>query len=1085
MTTNPVTSQHLVAVIPQPCTNHGPMMDSFQFGKLIKRARLHMPQKENEYFDKIYRLGDYTAISGCGLGGYLMFKFTQKYRIRQYRTSLIAASMYVGYKTTLKAYESFTKPIRDKYRVRLEKVVQTLYSKEFEKFRRHERKPLLDQRALQHQDLKNRLLSGGSSGSSSSLLGGDTAAGSNAFGGLLLGVTTGAAGLTGLLLESTSSSCTTTGEGATFDVARGSSRSRSTEPLLLSEPDSGSSSSGSLPALDTSATTELSDAKTTKNGDFFVPATESNISKAAASSSGTVSPLAAVVPESRAAPLATNAHQTAPLLCDPRAIRVLRYEPSNSVASSCGQSVFLPCLGVSQKGVVSASSSTPVTRDGAAASSTSGATSTTTTTPPTLYVRSTGFLFHPHQTRNFVKVAEQDQKKQLKLIPEVDLHPVVSWGISAALFDAWHVGGTVLSPSYFSSSRGDTDTVDVDGSRSGKKITGRGRREVDFGSCDGTTSTTKSNATPAVAANAATTPATPVGLLRERSDEVTRLARLSYVLAVPVGTVSEQAKFSGVESRVDGIDLLNCQVFAYEEKKSFWGQSCLRLPERVGVSYYLVDPKPDFPQRIPSECLRLDITAQQEAAGLSPSTGVADAKTEFWLRKKEHQGSTTSHHLLYAAGRSGARDSTSVLVDSLAVTPFLEEVRFGETDTGDAKMTNEYAAASSTAAPVAFTASVQSELLRVYKERAAEASSIAAVGASRSCGSGQEEAASSRSTSGGPHAGREDLEVSGELMFCQPLPIWRTSPYDRTTFMNRKFRNCDYNFYDRVRVRENYGDSVEVAALMLLEQELLPSERKDPMHEAKQLACARTRSVLGERTCGIMTTLSTTRPETASASSQTGPNGIYSREGMATSGDHDESHVNSSLVSSALQAVEKNSKSNSGVLEEVTSRTTSTTATSRVNIEDEDGRGNLFPASEQSSSSATLTVVPRRRRPFDSLDKERHQASAPNHQYVKGFGGLPFPSEQSKKTGQKGAKTPCHTRTTSTSEQEDEKSAAQLALLASSVRNHGGVGDILWLKQKGLLLHQESVDPRDTLEVLGVVIQEQMEAEKRKRRGGS
>ncbi len=131
------------------------------------------------------------------------------------------------------------------------------------------------------------------------------------------------------------------------------------------------------------------------------------------------------------------------------------------------------------------------------------------------------------------------------------------------------MGGTVLSPSYYSSaSRGDTDTVDVDGTRSGTKITGRGR-EVDFGSCDGTTSTTKSNPTPAGSANAATTPAAPVGLLRERSDE-TRAARLSYVLAVPVGTVSEQAKFSGVESRVDGIDLLNCQVFAYEEKKSFW-----------------------------------------------------------------------------------------------------------------------------------------------------------------------------------------------------------------------------------------------------------------------------------------------------------------------------------------------------------------------------------------------------------------------------------------------------------------------------------------------------------------------------------
>ncbi len=493
------------------------------------------------------------------------------------------------------------------------------------------------------------------------------------------------------------------------------------------------------------------------------------------------------------------------------------------------------------------------------------------------------------------------------------------------------------------------------------------------------------------------------------------------------------------------------------------------------MSYYLVDPKPDFPQRIPSECLRLDVTAQQETGKLSPSTGVADAKTEFWLRKKEQGATTTSHHLLHTAGRSGARDPTSVLVDSLAVTPFLEEVRFGETDTGDAKMTNAYAAASSTAAPVAFTASIQSELLRVYKERAAEARSIAAVGASRSCGSGQEqeEAVSIRSTSGGggPRAGRE--------MFFQPLPIWRASPYDRTTFMNRKFRNCDYNFYDRVRVRENYGDSGEVAALMLLEQELLP------MLEAKQLACARTRSVLGERTCGIMTTLSTTRPETASAP-LAGPNEIYSREGtMVASGDHDESRVNSSLVSSALQAVEKNSKSNSGeVLEEVT-RTTSTTATSRVENIEGDGRGNLFPTSEQSSSSATLAVVPRRRRPFDSLDREREQASAPNHQYVKGFGGLPFPSEQSRKTGQKGAKTPCHTRTTSTSEQEDEKSVAQLALLASSVRNHGGVGDILWLKQKGLLLHQESVDPRDTLEVLGVVIQEQMEAEKRKRRGGS
>ncbi len=278
-------------------------------------------------------------------------------------------------------------------------MVQTLYSKEFEKFRRHERKPLLDQRALQHQDLKNRLLSGGSSGSSSSLLGGDTAAGSNALGGLLLGVTTGAAGLTGLLLESTLSSGTTTG-GASCDVARGSSRS--TEPQLQLESNSGSSSSGSqLPALGTSATAELSDAKTRKSGDFLV-ATENNISSAAASSSGTVLPLAAVVPESRAAPLATNAHQTAPALCDPRAIRVLRYEPSNSVASSCGQSVFLPCLGVPQKGVVSASSST-ATRDGAAAaSSTSGATSTTAPAP--LYVRSTGFLFHPHQTRNFVKV---------------------------------------------------------------------------------------------------------------------------------------------------------------------------------------------------------------------------------------------------------------------------------------------------------------------------------------------------------------------------------------------------------------------------------------------------------------------------------------------------------------------------------------------------------------------------------------------------------------------------------------------------------------------------------------------------------
>lgn len=91
-------------------------------------------------------------------GGWLTFRITGRYRIRQYRTSMVAASMFAGYKLALKAYESLTKPARERYRLRLEKVVQTLYSKEFEKFRRFHRKPLLDSRALEHKDLKQRLL---------------------------------------------------------------------------------------------------------------------------------------------------------------------------------------------------------------------------------------------------------------------------------------------------------------------------------------------------------------------------------------------------------------------------------------------------------------------------------------------------------------------------------------------------------------------------------------------------------------------------------------------------------------------------------------------------------------------------------------------------------------------------------------------------------------------------------------------------------------------------------------------------------------------------------------------------------------
>ncbi|CAD7969107.1 unnamed protein product [Amoebophrya sp. A25] len=149
--------QHLVAAIPQPCMERGPRMDSFQFGKLVKRARLHMPQRENEYFDKVYRLGDYAGVAGLVAGGVGMFKFTQRYRIRQYRTALIASSMYACYRISLSAYEGWTRSGREHYRVRLEKVVQTLYSKEFEKYRRQERKPLRDQRWQKEHDLKRKL----------------------------------------------------------------------------------------------------------------------------------------------------------------------------------------------------------------------------------------------------------------------------------------------------------------------------------------------------------------------------------------------------------------------------------------------------------------------------------------------------------------------------------------------------------------------------------------------------------------------------------------------------------------------------------------------------------------------------------------------------------------------------------------------------------------------------------------------------------------------------------------------------------------------------------------------------------------
>jgi len=118
-----------------------PRIDEFRFSRLVQRARLHLPAKENHFFDRLIRIDIYCQYIGFFGGAWGVHKLARKMGSRKHPWKFGMVGGIFCMFGLPSFFQIATESHRRHYNERLKHMLGILIDKEHEKYRRVKRLP--------------------------------------------------------------------------------------------------------------------------------------------------------------------------------------------------------------------------------------------------------------------------------------------------------------------------------------------------------------------------------------------------------------------------------------------------------------------------------------------------------------------------------------------------------------------------------------------------------------------------------------------------------------------------------------------------------------------------------------------------------------------------------------------------------------------------------------------------------------------------------------------------------------------------------------------------------------------------------